>query len=150
MNKPFDFKLSGDKYILADLGNPTGVGTMVDPLLTIPTSGSDLKNVVSGTFSTGDLVGQSQLYGDGYCEINVSGSYFMRSDEHRYVDDLTINFYAPNNMSIDTIDNILNAPTTTVTAGGQAYTLGNTMAQGSEVSITVSTASVIRLNVTNF
>jgi|10_taG_2_1085330.scaffolds.fasta_scaffold38793_2 hypothetical protein len=66
------------------------------------------------------------------------------------MDDLTINFYAPNNMSIDTIDNILNAPTTTVTAGGQAYTLGNTMAQGSEVSITVNTASVIRLNVTNF
>lgn len=65
------------------------------------------------------------------------------------MDDLTINFYAPNAMSIDTIDNILNAPTTTVTAGGQAYTLGNNIAQGSEVSITVNTASVIRLNVTN-
>ena len=65
------------------------------------------------------------------------------------MDDLTISFYAPNAMSIDTIDNILNAPTTTVTAGGQAYTLGNNIAQGSEVSITVNTASVIRLNVTN-
>ena len=65
------------------------------------------------------------------------------------MDDLTISFYAPNAMSIDTIDNILNAPTTQVRVGGQPYTLGNNIAQGSEISLTVSTASVIRLNVTN-
>jgi hypothetical protein len=65
------------------------------------------------------------------------------------MDDLTINFYAPNAMSIDSINNILNVPTTTVTAGGQAYTLGTTIAQGSKISVTVSTASVIKLNITN-
>jgi len=65
------------------------------------------------------------------------------------MDDLTINFYAPNAMSINSITNVLNAPTITITVGGQSYTLGNDIASGSQIEITASTASVIKLNITN-
>ena len=61
---------------------------------------------------------------------------------------LTVDFYAPYNLSIDSITNILNAPTITIQDDGAAYTLGNTIAIGSKVTVTASIASVVTLNVT--
>ena len=61
---------------------------------------------------------------------------------------LTVDFYAPYNLSIGSITNILNVPTITIQDDGAAYTLGNTIAIGSKVTITASIASVVTLNVT--
>lgn len=61
---------------------------------------------------------------------------------------LTYSFYSPYAMTIDTVTNILNAPTTTITVAGSAYTLGTAITQGAVIAVTVSTASVIRLNAT--
>lgn len=61
---------------------------------------------------------------------------------------LTVDFYAPYNLSIGSITNILNAPTITIQDDGVAYTLGNTIASGSKITITASIASVVTLNVT--
>jgi hypothetical protein len=61
---------------------------------------------------------------------------------------LTVDFYAPYNLSIGSITNILNAPTITIQDDGAAYTLGSTIAAGSKITVTASTASVITLNVT--
>jgi hypothetical protein len=61
---------------------------------------------------------------------------------------LTVDFYAPYNLSIDSITNILNAPTITIQDDGAAYTLGNTIAIGSKITVTASIASVVTLNVT--
>ena len=65
------------------------------------------------------------------------------------MDATTVVFYAPNIMSIDSITNILNAPTITITVGGLSYTLGGSIPSGSEIEINASTASVIQLNITN-
>jgi hypothetical protein len=64
------------------------------------------------------------------------------------VDALTVNFYAPYNMKINTISNILNSPTITILDDGAAYTLTNTIAVGSKITVTANTASVVNLNIT--
>ena len=64
------------------------------------------------------------------------------------IDALTTDFYAPYNLSIGSVTNILNAPTITIQDDGVAYTLGNTIASGSRVTITANTASVVTLNAT--
>ena len=64
------------------------------------------------------------------------------------IDDTTIDFYAPFAMSIDTVTNIVNSPTTTLEVNGSAYTLTDPISQGDKITVTVSTASVIILNAT--
>ena len=64
------------------------------------------------------------------------------------MDALTVDFYAPYALKIDSVTNILNAPTTTLKDDGVAYTLGNTIASGSKITVTVTTAAVVTLNAT--
>jgi hypothetical protein len=64
------------------------------------------------------------------------------------MDALTVDFYAPYDLKINTISNVLNSPTTTILDDGAAYTLTNTIAIGSKITITVNTAAVINLNIT--
>lgn len=64
------------------------------------------------------------------------------------MDVLTVDFYAPYDMKINTVSNILNSPTTTIQDDGVAYTLTNTIAAGSKVTVTVNTAGVVNLNIT--
>jgi hypothetical protein len=61
---------------------------------------------------------------------------------------LTVDFYAPYSMVISSVSNVLNAPTITIQDDGVAYTLGNTIAIGSKVTVTASTLSVVNLNIT--
>jgi hypothetical protein len=64
------------------------------------------------------------------------------------IDALTVDFYAPYDLKINTISNVLNSPTTTILDDGAAYTLTNTIAIGSKITVTVNTAAVINLNIT--
>lgn len=64
------------------------------------------------------------------------------------IDALTVDFYAPYNLSIDSVTNILNSPTTTLKDDGVTYTLGATIASGSKITVTVNTAAVVTLNAT--
>lgn len=61
---------------------------------------------------------------------------------------LTVDFYAPYSMVISSVSNVLNAPTITIQDDGVAYTLGNTIAIGSKITVTASTLSVVNLNIT--
>jgi len=64
------------------------------------------------------------------------------------IDALTVNFYAPYQMVITSVSNVLNAPTITLQDDNVAYTLGNTIAIGSKITVTASVASVVNLNIT--
>ena len=64
------------------------------------------------------------------------------------VDAQTVDFYAPFEMSIDSITNILAVPTTTIQVAGAAYTLGDTIIAGRAITVDVDVAAVIRLNAT--
>lgn len=64
------------------------------------------------------------------------------------IDVLTVDFYAPYNMKINTVSNILNVPITTIDDDNVAYVLTNTISAGSKVTVTVDTAAVVNLNIT--
>lgn len=136
------------------------VNSILGRTITHHTQDSNLSQVIT-TFSSGissinGLTKQTQ-----YLALGQSGSVINWSsvtDTHtlnipikytiELVNALTVDFYAPYNLSIDSITNILNAPTITIQDDGAAYTLGNTIAAGSKITITASIASVVTLNVT--
>jgi len=60
---------------------------------------------------------------------------------------LTVDLYAPFNLSIDVVTNIVNAPTTTILVNAGAYVLGDPILQGDEITVTVNIAGVINLEV---
>lgn len=64
------------------------------------------------------------------------------------MDALTVDFYAPYDLKINTTTNIKNAPTITILDDGAAYTLTNTIAVGSKITVTASLAGVVNLNIT--
>ena len=64
------------------------------------------------------------------------------------MDALTVDFYAPYDLKINTTTNIKNAPTITILDDGAAYTLTNTIAVGSKITVTASVAGVTNLNIT--
>jgi len=128
--------------------------------ITLHTEDNHLCQVIT-TFTTGltalnGLTDQVQNFavGQSGSVINWSsvGSTHTLNVPVKYtielIDALTTDFYAPYNLSIDSVTNILNAPTITIQDDGVAYTLGNTIASGSRVTITANTASVVTLNVT--
>ena len=59
---------------------------------------------------------------------------------------LTYTFYSSYAMKITSVTNVNGTPTTTITKNGSAYTLGNSIALGDTLVVTVSISSVIRLN----
>jgi hypothetical protein len=136
------------------------VNSILGRTITHHTQDSNLSQVIT-TFSSGissinGLTKQTQ-----YLALGQSGSVVNWSstvDTHtlnipikytiELVAALTVDFYAPYNLSIGSITNILNAPTITIQDDGAAYTLGNTIAAGSKITVTASIASVVTLNVT--
>jgi hypothetical protein len=64
------------------------------------------------------------------------------------MDALTVDFYAPYDLKINTTTNIKNAPTITILDDGAAYTLTNTILIGSKITVTASLAGVTNLNIT--
>lgn len=64
------------------------------------------------------------------------------------IDSQIVDFYAPYELSIDSIDNILNSPTITLKDDGVTYSLTSNIASGSKITVLASTASVVTLNVT--
>ena len=57
----------------------------------------------------------------------------------------TVELYAPLSFSIDSVTNIVNAPTTTILVNTAAYTLGTSIPTGAKITVTVSTAAVVQL-----
>ena len=61
---------------------------------------------------------------------------------------LSVDVYAPYNLSIDSTTNILNAPTITIYDDGVLYTLGGTISIGSKITIVASVIGVTNLTLT--
>ena len=94
-----------------------------------------------------DVLLSSPSYGD-YLEYN--GTAWVNQGlvyTIELIDVLTVDFYAPYDLKINTVSNVLNSPTTTIEDDGVAYTLTNTIASGSKVTVTVDTAAVVNLNI---
>lgn len=80
---------------------------------------------------------------DGTVWVNRSLFYTIE-----LIDALTVDFYAPYDMKINSVSNILNVPITTIDDDGVVYVLTNTILAGSKITVTVDTAAVVNLNIT--
>lgn len=64
------------------------------------------------------------------------------------VDAQEVDFYAPYNLQINSIQNILNTPTISLFDDDVSYTLGSTISSGSKITVSADTSSVVTLKVT--
>lgn len=110
----------------------------------------------TGTIAASDLLITSEYNGTGYDSRNITGqdaaqSLRLLAPVVWTIDlmaTLTIDVYAPFAMQIDTVSNVKNSPSTTLQKNSSAYTLGTSIAIGDKITITVSTAAVVNLNIT--
>jgi hypothetical protein len=135
--------------------------TQVEPAGAVAFSGNvnDLVTLLSSSFffelaggggslaTLSDVSLSSPSYGD-YLEYN--GTAWVNQGlvyTIELIDVLTVDFYAPYDLKINSVTDILNTPTTTIDDDGVAYVLGATIAAGSKITITVDTAAVVNLNI---
>lgn len=110
----------------------------------------------TGTILANDLLITSEYNGVSYDSKNITGADASQSlrllAPVLWTIDLmsstSVTIYAPYALSIDSVANVKNSPTTTILKNGSAYTLGTSIAIGDTINISVSTASVINLNIT--
>lgn len=76
---------------------------------------------------------------------NKPVSYMWTVD---FLEHQTATFIAPYACSIDSVVNVQNSPTITITKNGSAYTLGTSIALGDDLVISANIASVVNLNIT--
>ena len=131
-------------------------GSGIGLLITKGGNNEGLKvNKTSGTGNAATIIGT--LEATTLVKSGGAGTEFLMADGTtsladiiftiELVDALTIDFYAPYNLKINTVTNVFNAPTTTILDDGVAYTLTNTIAVGSLITVTVDTAAVVNLNI---
>jgi hypothetical protein len=63
------------------------------------------------------------------------------------IDGLSVDFYAPFAIKINSTTNISGSPTIAINVNNASYTLGNTIAQGAKVTVIASVIGVVNLNI---
>ena len=141
LSTDFFFVVSGggvsDLATVLAAGNSAGAND-------IDLNGNDLLNVTQITDSTGNFGN----YGDYLQSTGTAIAWQGLIYTVELMDALTVDFYAPYNLKINTTTNIKNAPTITIQDDGASYTLTNTIAVGSKITVTASVAGVVNLNIT--
>jgi hypothetical protein len=93
---------------------------------------------ISGGTLTGPLVGSS---------ISASTLFVTNEDwTIELIDAQTVDFYAPYNLIIQSVDTILSPSTISLFDDDVAYTTGSTITSGSKITVSAATATVINLN----
>jgi hypothetical protein len=67
-----------------------------------------------------------------------------------FMDSLDLEIYAPNDISIDSIINLVNSPTTTILVNNLPYTPTTLITSGDKINVTTDINSVIQFNITNY
>jgi hypothetical protein len=63
------------------------------------------------------------------------------------MDNSSVEFYAVQDVKINSITNIVGLPSITIADDGTPYTLGNTIISGSKITVTSNIQSVVKLNI---
>jgi len=141
LSTDFFFVVSGggvsDLATVLAAGNSAGAND-------IDLNGNDLLNVAQITDSSGNFGNYGDYLQSTGTAIEWQGIVYTIE----LMNALTVDFYAPYDLKINTTTNIKNAPTITIQDDGAAYTLTNTIAVGSKITVTASVAGVTNLNIT--
>jgi hypothetical protein len=135
---------TANRVLYLDASKNVKSSSVTDTTLGYLDATSSIQTQLNGKLSTtitsvakGDTVEYN-----GSAWVNIGIQYTVE-----LIDALTIDIYAPYGMKINSVTNILNSPTTTILVGGSAYTLGNTITTGQKITVTVSVAAVVTLNI---
>jgi hypothetical protein len=115
------------------------------------TSGTDGSSGTSGTDGTSGTSGENGTSGSSGTSGTsgpVSPEYLNPVFTVELMDYLSVDFYSPFNLQIDTVTPIFNSPTTTLAVNGVTYSLGASILVGSKITTTLNTAGVVNLNTT--
>jgi hypothetical protein len=141
LSTDFFFVVSGggvsDLATVLAAGNSAGAND-------IDLNGNDLLNVAQITDSSGNFGNYGDYLQSTGTAIEWQGIVYTIE----LMDALTVDFYAPYDLKINSTTNIKNAPTITIQDDGAAYTLTNTIAVGSKITVTASVVGVTNLNIT--
>jgi hypothetical protein len=140
-NLPIDIRVTGGTYSAGTttFRNNTG-GTF--NVTGFYTGGTDVF-VTGGTYNyTGGTITLSRNDGNN---VSITGFNTNILWTIELINALSVDVYAPYNLSIDVKTNILNAPTITIYDDGVLYTLGNTIAIGSKITVVASVIGVTNL-----
>jgi hypothetical protein len=80
-------------------------------------------------------------YSDFVSNLNANPEFVVE-----LIDDVTVDFYAPYDMSIESVADILNSPITTIQVNNSSYVLGNNILKGDKITVSVNTPAVVTLN----
>jgi hypothetical protein len=67
-----------------------------------------------------------------------------------FMDSLDLEIYAPNDVSIDSVINLVNVPTVTILVNNLPYTQTTLITSGDKINVTTDINSVIQFNITNY
>jgi len=103
----------------------------------------------NGSF-TGSFSGS--FIGNGSQLTNVTASVLSGFDPNaatftiELIDALTVDFYAPDDLRINTTSSISGSVTASLSVNNSAYTLTNLIDQGDKITVTAASVSVFNLN----
>lgn len=92
----------------------------------------------------------TSVLGGDTLEYNSTTSAWVNSRPYWTVELIqlsTIDFYTTRNVIIDSITNIVGSPTITILDDGITYTLGNSIAANSKITVSTNIQSVVKLNI---
>ena len=109
---------------------------------------------------TGPINGEALIYDSGIWQngIPISASYALTTSALtgfdptlstftiELIDVLDLDFYAPFNMQINTVTDLVNTPTSSLEVNDVAYVLENPINAGDKITVIVDTAAVVQLN----
>jgi len=76
----------------------------------------------------------------------VNGELDLFTFTVELIDALTVDFYAPDDLRINTTSSISGSVTASLSVNNSAYTLTNLIDQGDKITVTAASASVFNLN----
>lgn len=108
-------------------------------------NGFELKEIHDVDLISNAPTGGDQLQYDSTTSLWKNTKPFWTID---LMDNLSVEFYAVQDVKINTITNIVGSPTITIADDGAPYTLTNTILSGSKITVTSNIQSVVKLNIT--
>ena len=123
----------------------SGVGTSGEYYIVNVAGNTDLDGITDWNIGDWAIFSSTSVWQKIDNSENPSNSVLYTVE---LVSAFTVSFYAPFNLTIDTIAQIVGTATINIDVNGSPYTLGNLVNTGDQITVTSSTTSVVNLNCT--
>lgn len=154
-NGDIEIRGDGSIYLYADYQNYQNSLTIQPSLIQLSlydTTPASLTIDANGFLISGNIAEYDADYSASYTNRSLVDKEYVDGLSSIFtielMDYLSVDFYTPFDLQIDTITDLVNTPTTTLAVNDVSYTLGTSITIGSKLTVTLNTAGVINLNTT--